>query len=266
MRRHVVALHDLAVAAASLLLSLWLRLGTLGSDWASVDGLQLTLPLFLACFLLAGWQFRLHLGMWRHASLPDLVAIAKTATLSISALYLVLFFAQRLDGIPRSVPLIQWLLLVFVLGGSRFAYRLLRDAAAGWRRAQHPAAAVPVLLVGTGDGTSRSSGPSGTRPSSPTGSWASSSPARASGRHIHGVPVLGRRAELDRLLERLEATGQRPSGLIVGDRLPPETLDRLIGEAERLSSASAGARAVGLRRRVPARADRAAPDRARRTC
>ena len=238
LRRHVVALHDLAVAAASLLLSLWLRLGTLGSDWASVDGLQLTLPLFLACFLLAGWQFRLHLGMWRHASLPDLVAIAKTATLSISALYLVLFFAQRLDGIPRSVPLIQWLVLVFMLGGSRLAYRLLRDGRSGVVAALGDSGErlVPVLLVGTGLGTSLFIRALRNSPEQLFRVVGVLEPGQGqTGRHILGVPVIGRLAELESLIQRLEATGQRPSRLIVGDRLPPETLDRLIGQANRLS-------------------------------
>ena len=238
VRRHVVALHDLAVAAASLLLFGAHRLGTLGSDWASVDGLQLTLPLFLACFLLAGWQFRLHLGMRRHASLPDLVAIAKTATLSISALYLVLFFAQRLDGIPRSVPLIQWLVLVFMLGGSRLAYRLLRDGRSGVVAALSDSGErlVPVLLVGTGLGTSLFIRALRNSPEQLFRVVGVLEPGEGqTGRHILGVPVIGRLAELESLIQRLEATGQRPSRLIVGDRLPPETLDRLIGQANRLS-------------------------------
>ena len=49
-----------------------------------------------------------------------------------------MFLLTRLDFVPRSVPLIQWCLLIVLLGGSRFAYRLLRDHGCCRAPAAHP--------------------------------------------------------------------------------------------------------------------------------
>src|SRR3546814_19774240 len=57
----------------------------------------------------------------------------------------------RLELVPRSLPFIQWFLMMALLGGPRFVYRIFKD-----RRLEHVLERsgpkrVPVLLLGAGD-------------------------------------------------------------------------------------------------------------------
>ena len=74
-------------------------------------------------FLLTG----LYRGIWRYASLPDLFNIARAATLTVLVFLPVMFVLTRLDTLPRSTLLIDWLVLIALLGGPRLGYRLFKD-------------------------------------------------------------------------------------------------------------------------------------------
>src|SRR3546814_5284392 len=57
----------------------------------------------------------------------------------------------RLELVPRSLPFIQWFLMMALLGGPRFVYRVFKDRRLEnvLERADHKR--VPVLLIGAGD-------------------------------------------------------------------------------------------------------------------
>src|SRR5205085_5259772 len=74
-------------------------------------------------FLVTG----LYRGIWRYASLPDLFNIARAATLTVLIFLLVMFVFTRLETLPRSTLLIDWLVLIALLGGPRLGYRLFKD-------------------------------------------------------------------------------------------------------------------------------------------
>ena len=52
---------------------------------------------------------------------------------------------------PRSVPLIHWFLLMALLGGPRFCYRLLKDRHVEYLFERSDHRRVPVMLIGAGD-------------------------------------------------------------------------------------------------------------------
>jgi FlaA1/EpsC-like NDP-sugar epimerase len=94
------------------------------------------------------WFFGLYRGIWRFASIPDLKRIlmaAGVAALSAMALLLIL----RLPGvIPRSVLVLDPILLVLLMGGSRFAYRAWKEHRLyGLAQMQGE----PVLVLGAGE-------------------------------------------------------------------------------------------------------------------
>ncbi|MDR2678839.1 MAG: polysaccharide biosynthesis protein [Zoogloeaceae bacterium] len=91
----------------------------------------------------------LYRGIWRYASLRDLLRILIAVT---TGALVVVFFAHMLNPletrqIPRSVLLLHPLLLVLVMGGGRFLYRLVKD----WRQYGHLGLTGEwVLIVGAG--------------------------------------------------------------------------------------------------------------------
>jgi FlaA1/EpsC-like NDP-sugar epimerase len=71
--------------------------------------------------------FGLYRGVWRFASLPDLQRILKAVVVGVSLSALAIFVLTRMDGVPRSVPVIYAVLLPVLLGGPRLMYRWLKD-------------------------------------------------------------------------------------------------------------------------------------------
>ena len=102
-RRALLAfLHDVAMAALSLVASLYLRIGNEIVDYeprltaAYVVGFTV---IAAGVFLLTG----LYRGIWRYASLPDLFNIARAVSLTVAAFLLVMFVTTRLQALPRSI-------------------------------------------------------------------------------------------------------------------------------------------------------------------
>ncbi len=87
-----------------------------------------TTVLYLVGFRLLAFQVvGLHRGYWSHVGLRDLRDLVVAVTFS-SVLFVVgLFFVSKLHGMPRSVFLLDWLLMIFLSGGIRFAARTLRE-------------------------------------------------------------------------------------------------------------------------------------------
>jgi FlaA1/EpsC-like NDP-sugar epimerase len=86
-----------------------------------------TLPLVLIVQGLVYNRFKLHRGLWRFASLPDLWNIFRAAVFGALFITVVLFIWTRLEGIPRSILILYPVLLMFLLGGPRLTYRMWKD-------------------------------------------------------------------------------------------------------------------------------------------
>src|SRR5258708_8884548 len=63
----------------------------------------------------------LYRGVWRYASLDDIIAIVKAVTLSVLIFVALLFLITRLDALPRSTPILVWGVLIALLALPRFA-------------------------------------------------------------------------------------------------------------------------------------------------
>ncbi len=140
----VAWLHDVFMLAAAWLAAYWLRfdLGVIPTPFlhAAWQDIWLVVPIQSA----ACWSRGLYRGLWRFASVPDLLRIMQAVFLGTTLALLVLFLANRSAGVPRAVPLLDMVACVLLLGGPRLAYRLLKDTHWPWRPA------IPVLVVGTG--------------------------------------------------------------------------------------------------------------------
>jgi FlaA1/EpsC-like NDP-sugar epimerase len=142
--RRLAILHDLFMIPVAWIGAYWLRfnLGTIPAFY-----LESALENLLIVLVSQGVVFRyfgLYRGVWRFASLPDLIRITKAVIVGIAFSATILFIATRMDGVPRSVFPLYGLLLISLLGISRFMVRWSKDRGIYGENAKR------VLIVGAG--------------------------------------------------------------------------------------------------------------------
>ena len=147
VRTALAMLHDGVAAVLAWYLAYQLRFNfELPPSFAAElkQTLFLVVPLQLVIF----WSLNLYRGLWRYASTADLRHIFLAVMLSAATIPL-MFLMLRMDlVIPRSVLFINPLLLILMMGGSRFAYRLWKEQRLYGNFKLH---GEPVLVLGTGD-------------------------------------------------------------------------------------------------------------------
>lgn len=141
-----IFLHDVLAAGVAWLGGYWLRFNLdapLEYQVAALSALLWVVPLQAIVF----WRFGLYRGIWRFASLPDLKRIVLAVGLTALLIPLVLILFRVEAVVPRSVLILDPLLLIFLMGGSRLAYRAWKEH----RLASvfHPGSK-PVLVAGAG--------------------------------------------------------------------------------------------------------------------
>ena len=104
------------------------------------------IALILCAQGLVFWRVGLYRGVWRFASLPDLINILKATVIGLLAIFLALFLYNRLDQVPRSVLVLYPLVLTALLGMPRLLYRYWTDQ----RQSRTDKAALRVLILGAG--------------------------------------------------------------------------------------------------------------------
>lgn len=233
-RPHLVLVHDIIAAYASFLLASYLRQGSL----EMAPGMQtahLLVPIFLLVFTATASLYKMRQGVWRFATLSELLTIAKVASISIGLFYLALFLFHRLEDVPRSLPLIQWLVLIFLLAGTRIAYAAWLTPQQATRSTGSIASREPVLLVGAGQTAAILVNL--LRPSSELiVVGIIDHRAHYRNRAISGVPVLGGADELERVVAQLAIHGIRPRRIVLArgpEELERDILQALYAAAER---------------------------------
>jgi len=115
------------------------------ADWALF---RKTLPVIvfikLAAFLGAG----VYRGLWRYASLANVVVYVKAVMVSSVASILAILFLFRFEGYSRTVFVIDGCMLLLLVTGSRFAFRFMRRL----MPAPHARTGRRALIFGAGDG------------------------------------------------------------------------------------------------------------------
>ncbi|MBI5163731.1 MAG: polysaccharide biosynthesis protein [Magnetospirillum sp.] len=234
-RGHIAFAHDLAMAAISFHVALFLRMGDewlRGWDPATV---ALSTLAFTAVSAAAFRSARMYKGVWRYASINDLLCLTRGATLAILGFSLVMFLTTRLTDLPRSVPVINWFVLLALLGGPRFLYRNFKDGRQAAKLAARGQGRVPVLLVGAGDEAELFLRATMAPDAEYRAVGVISEKGSRVGRNIHGVDVLGPIDELDAVVAELKRRGETPQRLIVTDhRLDGAIIRGLLDDADRL--------------------------------
>ncbi len=193
---HIIA--DLFLIIISLMLAYFLRLGI---DFTPryIDFLLIfTLPIVLLKIIVL-YLFGLYNRVRRYASMATLHRLIQAITVSSISVVLILYFIQAIP-LPRSVFIIDWLLNIIFLGGTRFFNRSLQEIRL---YATMPGTAKQVLIIGADDEgelliremlRNKSIGrvPVGIIDNDPN----------KQGMRIHGIRVLGTTKDLQRILNR----------------------------------------------------------------
>ncbi|WPL16903.1 UDP-N-acetyl-alpha-D-glucosamine C6 dehydratase [Thiorhodovibrio winogradskyi] len=140
----VVFLHDLAAVPIAWMGAYWVRFNLDVIPALFLEQALVALPLLILVQGGVFWYFGLYRGVWRFASIPDLIRIAKGVLVGVVLTTIILFMLNRLESIPRSVPLLYAVFLLLLLGGARFAYRGYKD------RRLYSSDTRNVLIVGAG--------------------------------------------------------------------------------------------------------------------
>ncbi|MEO5374412.1 MAG: polysaccharide biosynthesis protein [Alphaproteobacteria bacterium] len=215
-RGHVAFVHDIVMAAVSFVASLYLRLGGALPEYVEPLFVMQGTVLFTMVAAAVFWSQKMYRGIWRYASLRDLVTITRAVTLVILVFLPVMFLLTRLEALPRSVLLINWFVLMALLGGPRFLYRLFKDRTLDLRLERQGRRLIPVLLAGAGDEADLFIRAVQRNPEAEyrVVGLLSEKTGRV-GRGIHGVPVLGTIADIATVVERLGGADDRPQRLVL---------------------------------------------------
>jgi FlaA1/EpsC-like NDP-sugar epimerase len=198
-RSAAALVHDMLAAIAAWYLAYWLRFNTDIPQYIipnMVSAMLWVAPLQTAIFLGSG----MYRGIWRYASVADLQRIAVAVGLSTLTIALVLVMLPPQEPpVPRSVILLDPILLILILGGSRLGYRVWKE-----RRLRNVLGSPgrPVVILGAGDAAANL-----LKNLARASDWQvlgllDDNPAKR-GRQIQGVSVLGELEDLVDLAPRL---------------------------------------------------------------
>ncbi len=219
----VVAIHLLIVILANYL-AFWLRFeGAIPQEeWNLFVGM---LPWLLAVRGVLFLPFRLYEGLWRYTSIWDLWHIIAGVGLSTVAFYGLVHWAFGHTAYPRSVFVMDSILLIGFLGGVRLTRRICREMG-------HPDREKRVLIYGAGDAGEMIVRDMLNNPFyeyEPIG-FVDDDPAKV-GQRIHGLKVLGTRESLSAIVRE-----HKPDAILVAiTRIEPAALRKLVEALERFA-------------------------------
>jgi len=194
-RRLCLVFFDMGSIGLSLYFAFYMRFeGNMPADqsWLMRALFMIQLPIRLGFFYFYG----LYRGMWRYASIQDLMTIFRAMSLSSLVSIAVVLFSQNFQGLPRSIFMMDWIFTVTFVGGGRFFVRALQTYPFNQKSGKR------VLIFGAGD-----AGEGLLRRIVAAGGdlhvvgFADDELAKQKMR-IHGVPVLGGRRDLPGLVVR----------------------------------------------------------------
>ena len=220
----ITILHDFLIFCLSFFIALLLRL-----DWN--QSLYLMNELWSFCLLYASANifllhyFGLYHGIWRYASMHEIISIFKSITISTLIIILSFFLIFRLENIPRSFPVLLFIVSLFGVTGPRIFYRFLKD-----KITKDVIKRVPVFVVGDSNSSESFIRLTKNQKNSPYNviGIISDKPS-STGRRIHNVPILTSITDIDLFDSDFGKKNKfAPQKIIITDQsIKPESVEKL---------------------------------------
>jgi len=135
--RIIASSSDFLMIPAAWFMAGWLS-ANLPLNFYSKQFVPLLMLVQASIFFLCG----LYRGMWRFASIPDLIRILQSALLGTSCI--LLFVKLNQLPITNTAPILYAMILILLLSGSRICFRWMRDSHHFLAKSQR------VLIIGAG--------------------------------------------------------------------------------------------------------------------
>lgn len=145
-RRSLMVVIDALLVNVAIFLAFLIRYEQLPSTfWTTY--LSYAVPMTVIRILSLRF-FGLYNRVWQYASIGELVSTIKAVSAGTILNSFYLFFVVQ-QSFSRGVVVLDWMLNILLIGGSRLGWRMLRDGLYGINRKRHGRR---VLIVGAGDG------------------------------------------------------------------------------------------------------------------
>lgn len=128
-----------------------------------LSSIKKALPFIIAIKFLFFYFSDLYRGMWRYASITDLLNVIRASSISSLLIVNLVLFVTRFEGFPRSVFIIDWCLTILFISGFRLSIRLYFELvsedkpwriavrALFWPLRQKHADSKSLIIIGAGD-------------------------------------------------------------------------------------------------------------------
>ncbi len=155
------------------------------------------LPVLLLVRLFFHFLLGLHRGLWRYASISDMIKIVNSATLGSIVFLVAVDYVAGDPAYPHSIYILDWLLFIIISGATRLLLRVFREYALS------EASRKNILIVGAGDAGEllvREMKHNHDSDYEPVG-FIDDDPQKQ-GLTIHGVPILGQCSMLPEIIRK----------------------------------------------------------------
>lgn len=143
-KKIIIISHDCVMVCIAWSLAFWFRYNLDYIPGPALSQAKKTIPLILIIQLISLIGFGCYRGLWRFASISDLMRLTKAGLVGTILSICSVFFLTRMQDIPRSIFPLYTIFLIFLLGAPRLLYRLFRE------HRQSKGSGKPVLIIGAG--------------------------------------------------------------------------------------------------------------------
>ena len=195
-RRLGEVIVDCILIGLSFTIAFVIRFDGLPADY--IPSISQALPILLPLKLGAFFYFGLYRGLWRYVGMQDILNIVKAVSLSSLMAVVVMTMAFRFEGYPRSVFVIDWMVLLLSVSGVRVIIRFIEEYLGSLTEQKGKR----LLIIGAGDAGEialreiKNNAQLGYLPIG----FIDDDPQKK-GRSIHGIPILGSRTMLPTLVK-----------------------------------------------------------------